>query len=676
MKKTFILLIAIAALCASAACKQISSGDGILSFLTYPEETNLGNFLRPISITSGAAHAFADSGASIPVTCSLLDPNNNGGTLSGTMTHSTSGGIATFNDLSIDKPGNGYRLVFSADGFSNLTSPQFNITPQGGVRLAFATEPTDTKSHGPFDPPVRVRVLDDAGQQVSGGNHKIVIDFYNNPGELIFHASGAAGTQPGSRFLEIIDPNFTDNATGAVKPKAYHWVKFPPMDLPISAMAYDSRTRGLFAATAGASGDLVWIHPPTGRQVLIGYQTLDHVKGLAFDYTSRSSFDNATACLDNETLGGDNCSRQLKNRLVAVLSPSATLPGDHLYEIDQDYGIYKDLGALTVSGGTGVETTAGEINGFFGLASDNQTKKIYAVVDTGNEAGYDLAILDIAGRTLEIICNLGIRVENIAVTKNGDLYAVTGRSASPPRTLYKIDTQTCAVDNGTALPLDNETDQGGGAGEGDNATAAAAEAITAMPAYLTGNISTAVDGIATFPKLEVHAVGSGYRLVAENLNVNCAFSDEFNVTSPHIRNATVGFETTAARAAPRGTTEDNATTITVALSEPQDHAVIVTMAAAQGTARDASSGANADISLFYFEGPTGIGQSLIRNYITEPYYQVEIPAGETSAPFKFETYPNDQASGRDFSIILLNASLATDTGSGIGDNSTLTITLP
>jgi hypothetical protein len=80
-----------------------------------------------------------------PITVQILDSNGNltsstapvtlaignnpgGGTLSGTKTRNAINGVATFNDLSINKVGNGYTLVASSSGLTEATSSVFNIT--------------------------------------------------------------------------------------------------------------------------------------------------------------------------------------------------------------------------------------------------------------------------------------------------------------------------------------------------------------------------------------------------------------------------------------------------------------------------------------------------------------------------------------------------------------------
>jgi hypothetical protein len=63
-----------------------------------------------------------------PVSISMaIDDNPSSGILSGTSPVDTSAGIATFDDLSIDQPGDGYTLEASATSFGSVTSTLFNI---------------------------------------------------------------------------------------------------------------------------------------------------------------------------------------------------------------------------------------------------------------------------------------------------------------------------------------------------------------------------------------------------------------------------------------------------------------------------------------------------------------------------------------------------------------------
>ena len=58
----------------------------------------------------------------------VIATNPGGGTLSGTTTVAASGGVATFDDLSIDEPGSGYALVAWAPGLVSAMTGSFGLT--------------------------------------------------------------------------------------------------------------------------------------------------------------------------------------------------------------------------------------------------------------------------------------------------------------------------------------------------------------------------------------------------------------------------------------------------------------------------------------------------------------------------------------------------------------------
>src|SRR4029077_19994416 len=61
-----------------------------------------------------------------------LGANPGGATLTGTLTRTSSSGVATFDDLKLDKTGAGYTLVASSAGIPNVTSAAFDITVAAG----------------------------------------------------------------------------------------------------------------------------------------------------------------------------------------------------------------------------------------------------------------------------------------------------------------------------------------------------------------------------------------------------------------------------------------------------------------------------------------------------------------------------------------------------------------
>src|SRR5205807_1072701 len=111
-----------------------------------------------------------------------------------------SGGIATFNDLSIDKTGLGYTLTAKDGGLGVANSLGFNITPNSADHLAFGVQPTDAIAGNAISPSVTVQVLDTFGNLVTTDGSLVQVAIANNagggtlPGTLTRQASGGVAT--------------------------------------------------------------------------------------------------------------------------------------------------------------------------------------------------------------------------------------------------------------------------------------------------------------------------------------------------------------------------------------------------------------------------------------------------------------------------------------------------
>jgi len=110
-----------------------------LAFTTggQPAGTTVGTSITSSFDSPGAAPVQVEvvdqfgnlvANAKATVTIAITSTANPGsGTLSGTTTVSTSGGVASFTDLSIDQPGVGYRLTATSRGLGSVTSGHFTI---------------------------------------------------------------------------------------------------------------------------------------------------------------------------------------------------------------------------------------------------------------------------------------------------------------------------------------------------------------------------------------------------------------------------------------------------------------------------------------------------------------------------------------------------------------------
>ncbi len=77
-----------------------------------------------VEVLDGSGHLVTGSTAAVTV---AIGSNPGSGSLSGTATAHATGGVASFSNLSIDKPGIGYTLTATSPGITQATSTDFTI---------------------------------------------------------------------------------------------------------------------------------------------------------------------------------------------------------------------------------------------------------------------------------------------------------------------------------------------------------------------------------------------------------------------------------------------------------------------------------------------------------------------------------------------------------------------
>jgi alpha-tubulin suppressor-like RCC1 family protein len=99
-----------------------------LGFRVEPSRTEGTVSIRPapqVAILDQFGDTVSDATNTVTV---ALEGNANGATLSGITTVRAEGGVATFADLRIDRPGSSYRLVATAEGLAGAASAGFRIS--------------------------------------------------------------------------------------------------------------------------------------------------------------------------------------------------------------------------------------------------------------------------------------------------------------------------------------------------------------------------------------------------------------------------------------------------------------------------------------------------------------------------------------------------------------------
>lgn len=134
-------IAALAALLVSAC-----SGDGSgppqeaaeLAFTAQPSASTPGQVITPpvqVSVQDASGNSVTSG---VNIVTLALGFNPSGATLSGTTTVGAIGGMATFSDLKISKPGSGYTLNAAATNLTSATSASFDVSPIPGLAVAMA----------------------------------------------------------------------------------------------------------------------------------------------------------------------------------------------------------------------------------------------------------------------------------------------------------------------------------------------------------------------------------------------------------------------------------------------------------------------------------------------------------------------------------------------------------
>jgi alpha-tubulin suppressor-like RCC1 family protein len=122
-----------------AGCESSPSGPGEfqLVFQEQPSPASERQLLAPVVVALENADGVPDSSTTTAVTLAL-GANPGGGTLSGTLTVNAVAGVATFDDLSIDRSGSGYTLVASARGLTDVESAPFDVAGASALAVGFS----------------------------------------------------------------------------------------------------------------------------------------------------------------------------------------------------------------------------------------------------------------------------------------------------------------------------------------------------------------------------------------------------------------------------------------------------------------------------------------------------------------------------------------------------------
>src|SRR5204862_3047952 len=233
---------------ATSSAFNITAGTAtLLAFTVQPVNTTAGTIITPavrVTVEDAFGNRVTSFPSGRPTITAAIGNNPGGGTLSGTTSRLTgtgaSAGIATFNDLSIDKAGEGYTLTASAPGPVTGMSAAFNITAGTATQLVVSVQPSTTTAATAITPAVEVTAQDAGGNTASGFTGNITVAIGTNP---------STGTLSGTKTVAAVAGVATFSGLSIDKAGTGY---------TLTATGAGSTTSTVFNITAGTATQLVF----------------------------------------------------------------------------------------------------------------------------------------------------------------------------------------------------------------------------------------------------------------------------------------------------------------------------------------------------------------------------------------------------------------------------------
>jgi calcineurin-like phosphoesterase family protein len=212
-----------------------------LGFKVQPTDTTAGSPITPaVQVEIRDQFGVRLTSATNAVTLAL-GTNPGGSTLSGTTTVAAVNGVATFNGLSLDQTGSGYRLAATSAGLTDATSNSFNVTSTlVATALSFVVQPSTTGVGAAITPAVQVEIRDQFGTRLSSATNQVSLSLGTNPG---------GSTLSGATTVDAVDGVATFSGL--------------TLDQVGSGYTLAATSAGLTAATSAAFDVTATTPPPT-----------------------------------------------------------------------------------------------------------------------------------------------------------------------------------------------------------------------------------------------------------------------------------------------------------------------------------------------------------------------------------------------------------------------------
>jgi hypothetical protein len=521
----------------------------LLVFGVQPGNTTAGATISPavtVKVEDSLGNVVTSDTSSLTV---AIGANPGGGTLGGTVTVSSAGGVATFSTLSVNKTGIGYTLTAADGTLTSATSNAFNISPGVANQLVFGVQPSNTTAGATISPAVTVKVEDSLGNVVTTDSSSVTIAISTNAGSGTLSGTTTAAVSSGVATFSTLSINKTGigytltaadgsliNATSSpfnITAGAATQLVFGVQPSNTTAGATISPAVNVKVedslgnvVSTDTSNITIAIGVNPGSGTLSGTTTVAAVAGTAtFSTLSINktgigyALTAADGTLPTSTSGSFNIIAGSAAQLVFGMQPANTTAGVTIapavtvkVEDSLDNVVTTDSSSITVaigfnagggilSGTTTVTASSGVA--FFSTLSINKTGTGYtltaadSLLTNATSSAFNIS----PGATNQLV--FGVQPSN----------TTAGATISPAVTIKVEDSLGNVVTNDTSsITVAIGTNPGGGTLSG----------TTTVPAS---------SGVGSFSTLSISKAGIGYTLTAVDGTLTSATSSAFNITA-------------------------------------------------------------------------------------------------------------------------------------------------
>ena len=237
---------------ATSAAFDITPAATQLLFTAQPANATAGTIMFP-ALRVVATDSSGDTAIAFTGTVTLATGGSQGGgTLSGTTTARAVNGVATFDDLWIQKADTGYTLTAASGALKGATSAAFAIAPAAPAALSFVVQPGNATAGAAIGPAVAVAVRDAYGNTVTSATTAVSVAFGVNPD---------SATLSGTTTANAVNGVATFSDLSIRKASTY--------TLAAAAGALRQATSAVFAVAPAAPAQLAFVVPPSATDATL-----------------------------------------------------------------------------------------------------------------------------------------------------------------------------------------------------------------------------------------------------------------------------------------------------------------------------------------------------------------------------------------------------------------------